>query len=92
MANHFSALKRARQTIKRTERNRDARSRLRHSIRDLRKIAATEPDKAASLLSATVSLLDKGVKKGVIKENTASRVKSRLAIRIAKGKQKPASS
>ncbi len=85
MANHFSALKRARQTKKRTERNRDVRSRLRHSIRDLRKLAASkEPEKAAAQLPATVSLIDKAVKKGIIKENTASRAKSRLAIRISR--------
>jgi small subunit ribosomal protein S20 len=84
MANHFSALKRARQTKKRTERNRSARARLRHSVRDLRTTIATDPAKAKDLLPATASTIDKAVKKGLIKENTASRFKSRLAIRLAK--------
>ena len=38
MANHFSALKRARQTVKRTATNRANTSRLRGSLRDLREI------------------------------------------------------
>ena len=82
MANHFSALKRARQTKKRTERNRSARARLRHTIRDLRTSIGKDPAAAKTEMPATVSLIDKAVKKGLIKENTASRFKSRLAIRL----------
>ena len=37
MANHFSALKRARQTTKRTEDNRSNTSRLRTALRKLRR-------------------------------------------------------
>lgn len=88
MANHFSALKRARQTKKRTERNRGARARLRHAIRDLRTTIAKDPEKAKSLLPSTVSVIDKAVKRGLVKENTASRFKSRLAIRLAKSTAK----
>ena len=40
MANHFSALKRARQTEKRTARNRANTSRLRSALRDLRESLA----------------------------------------------------
>jgi len=84
MANHFSALKRARQTEKRTARNRSNRSRLRTALRDLREAVATG-DKAAAeqTFRRTVSALDKGIQKGVIHENTASRYKSRLSARIA---------
>ena len=39
MANHFSALKRARQTTKRTEDNRSNTSRLRTALRKLREVA-----------------------------------------------------
>ena len=84
MANHFSALKRARQTRKRTEQNRGARARLRHAIRNLRTSITKDPEKAKSMLPATVSVIDKAVKRGLVKENTASRYKSRLAIRLAK--------
>lgn len=84
MANHYSALKRMRQSEKRNERNKAVRSRLRHGIRELRRaIAAGDTGRAQTALSQTVSLIDKTLKKGAIKENTASRFKSRLARRLA---------
>ena len=89
MANHFSALKRARQTKVRTERNKDVRTRLRNSIRTLRK-TLKDAEKAKLLLPGTVSLIDKAVKKGVIKENTASRFKSRLTRHVVKAATAPA--
>ena len=46
MANHFSALKRARQTDRRTARNRSNTSRLRSSLREMRE-ALAKGDKAA---------------------------------------------
>ena len=66
MANHFSALKRARQTETRTTRNRANTSRLRTALRSLRETLA-KGDKAAADLSfrQTVSALDKAVQKGV---------------------------
>jgi small subunit ribosomal protein S20 len=83
MANHFSALKRARQTETRTARNRASSSRLRGSLRDLRE-ALTKGDKKAAeqTFRKTVSALDKAIQKGVIHENTASRYKSRLSTRL----------
>jgi small subunit ribosomal protein S20 len=83
MANHFSALKRARQTDKRTARNRANTSRLRTSLRQLRESLA-KGDKAAAdqVFRQTVSALDKAVQKGVIHDNTASRYKSRLSARL----------
>jgi len=83
MANHFSALKRARQTEKRTARNRSNRSRLRSALRDLRE-ALAKGDKAAAetTFRSTVSALDKAIQKGVIHNNTASRYKSRLSARL----------
>jgi small subunit ribosomal protein S20 len=83
MANHFSALKRARQTKKRTTRNRANNSELRTSLRILRESLA-KGDKAAAeqVHRETVSSLDKAVRKGVLHENTASRYKSRLSARL----------
>jgi len=83
MANHFSALKRARQTEKRTVRNRANTSRLRSALRDLRESLA-KGDKAGAeqVFRQTVSALDKAVQKGVLHENTASRYKSRLGVRL----------
>jgi small subunit ribosomal protein S20 len=84
MANHFSALKRARQTERRTATNRINASRLRTVLRDMRE-ALAKGDKAAAeqIYRKTVSALDKAIQKGVLHENTASRYKSRLGARLA---------
>jgi small subunit ribosomal protein S20 len=83
MANHFSALKRARQTEKRTFRNRANTSRLRSTLRDLREsLAKGDHQSADQVFRQTVSALDKAVQKGVLHENTASRYKSRLSARL----------
>jgi small subunit ribosomal protein S20 len=84
MANHFSALKRARQTEKRTARNRANSSQLRTALRSLRE-SLEKGDKTAAgqTYRETVSALDKAIQKGVLHENTASRYKSRLAKRLS---------
>jgi len=84
MANHASALKRSRQTEKRTARNRANTSSLRTQLRDLRE-AIEKGDKTAAEQSyrKTVSALDKAIQKGTLHENTASRYKSRLGKRVA---------
>ena len=83
MANHFSAMKRARQTEKRTTRNRSNTSTMRSALRDLRE-ALEKGDKAATeqTYRQTVSALDKATQKGVLHSNTASRYKSRLSARL----------
>jgi len=83
MANHFSALKRARQTEKRTVRNRANASELRTALRSLRE-SLEKGDKANAIATyrLTVSALDKAIQKGVVHENTASRYKSRLSARL----------
>jgi small subunit ribosomal protein S20 len=83
MANHFSALKRARQTERRTARNRANASRLRGTLRELRE-TIEKGDKAAAerVYRTTVSVLDKAIQKGTLHENTASRYKSRLGVRV----------
>lgn len=83
MANHFSALKRARQTTKRTARNRANTSQLRTALRDMRE-SLEKGDKTAAgqTYRETVSALDKAIQKGVLHENTASRYKSRLSKRL----------
>ena len=83
MANHFSALKRARQTERRTARNRANTSRLRGTLRELREtIAKGDKQAAAQLYRTTVSVLDKAIQKGTLHNNTASRYKSRLSARV----------
>jgi small subunit ribosomal protein S20 len=83
MANHFSALKRARQTERRTARNRANASSLRTALRDFREILAKGDKEAATkAFPKTVSLLDKAIQKGTLHENTAARYKSRLNARL----------
>ncbi len=83
MANHFSALKRVRQDEKRTEYNRQNKSRLRHQIRAMRRALTSKDVKAATdLLPATFSLIDRSAKTGIIKKNTAARYKSNLHLKL----------
>lgn len=83
MANHASALKRVRQTERRTAVNRANKSRVRSSLRALRQAIQKGDAKAANLqYRETVCALDKSVQKGVIHANTASRYKSRLNTRL----------
>ena len=83
MANHFSALKRVRQTERRTEFNRRNGTRLRHQIRAMRRLlAAKDSDGALKALPETFSVIDRSTKLGVIKKNTAARYKSNLHLRI----------
>ncbi len=85
MANHFSALKRARQTEKRTAANRANTSQLRTALRKLRQtLQSGDGKQAQAVFASTVSMIDKAVKKGVIHKNTAGRYKSRLSARVAK--------
>src|SRR5262245_15241377 len=85
MANHYSALKRARQTTTRTAQNRANTSRLRTALRKFRAaLQAGDKAQAKTQFAETVSSIDKAVKKGVIHKNTAARYKSRLSARLAK--------
>jgi small subunit ribosomal protein S20 len=84
MANHFSAVKRVRQTEKRTARNRASASRLRSALRSMREsLEKGDKTAAAQTYRETVSALDKAIQKGVLHENTASRYKSRLSKRLS---------
>ena len=83
MANTYSALKRVRQTERRTEVNRRNKSRLRHTIRAMRRaIIAKDGKVALELLPKTFSIIDRSAKGGIIKKNTAARYKSKLNLRV----------
>jgi len=80
MANHKSALKRARQTVKRTERNRFYRTRIKNITRDVREaVEAGDATKASEALKVANKNLHAYVSKGILKKNTAARKVSRLA-------------
>lgn len=83
MANHYSALKRVRQTERRTETNRQNMSRLRTQIRALRRLFTSKDAAAAqAALPKTFSVIDRSAKLGLIKKNTAARYKSKLHLRV----------
>ena len=83
MPNIESARKRARQAIKRNQRNRAVKSTVlsdRKSLLDA--IEAGNKKEAQSLFAAYASEMDKSVKKGILKANNASRKKSRIQLRL----------
>ncbi|MGA2593164.1 MAG: 30S ribosomal protein S20 [Bryobacteraceae bacterium] len=83
MANHFSALKRVRQDERRTEFNRQSKTRLRHQIRAMRRAISSKDGKAAAeLLPETFSIIDRSAKTGIIKKNTAARYKANLHLQV----------
>ena len=83
MANHVSSLKRARQTVRKTDTNRANRSRVRTSLRTLREaLVKGDVQAAQTQFRETVSVLDKSVQTGILHGNTVSRYKSRLNARL----------
>lgn len=78
MANIRSAEKQRRQAEKATIRNRAGKSRLKSALKKARTAIASGNTDAA-VLSTGFSEIDKAAKRGLIKDNTADRYKSRLA-------------
>lgn len=83
MAHHKSAIKRIRQTERRTDVNRARVSRIRTFIKKV-ELAVQGGDAAAAkaALQAAQPEIMRGVTKGVLKLGTASRKVSRLAARV----------
>ena len=80
MATHKSAVKRARQALRRRARNRQVRSRLRSAVKEVREAVATgQPGGAVEPLRRAEGMLRKAASKGVIPKKRASRQVSRLA-------------
>ena len=85
MANHKSAIKEHRQSVQRRERNRQHRSKLRTEIKKFRKMLEQgEAEAAQGALRATLSLVDRSAKHGVIAPRAADRTKSRLTKALAR--------
>ena len=79
MANHKSSIKRIRQTIVRTERNRFYKTRLKNIVKDVRTaIDAGNKEEAATALKVANQQIHKFVSKGILKKKTAARKVSRL--------------
>jgi small subunit ribosomal protein S20 len=82
MPHHKSAAKRVVTNEKSRQRNIAATSRLRSAIKAVRSATTKKAGEAA--LTQTVAVLDRTASKGIIKRETASRHKSRLAKFVAK--------
>ena len=82
MPHHKSAAKRVVTNEKSRQRNIAATSRLRSAVKTVR--AATTKAEGEAALKKTVSVLDRTASKGIIKRETASRQKARLAKFVAK--------
>lgn len=76
-----TALKRMKQNKKSNQRNSSFKSRVRTAIRSFETaLSSKDKDKMQSALKSVYSLMDKGVKHGIYKENKAARTKSRMAM------------
>lgn len=83
MANHKSALKRARQNEVRRIRNKSYKTSTKKAIKEVRvAVADGSAEVARERLAKAVSTIQKTVSKGVIHKNQASRKISRLARQV----------
>ncbi|HAS89412.1 MAG TPA: 30S ribosomal protein S20 [Desulfovibrio sp.] len=85
MANHKSALKRHRQSVKRNLRNNMVRTRIKNVVKEVRAaVEANDTDLAATSLRRATSILDKAATKKVIHARTAARRIARLSAAVNK--------
>ena len=83
MANHKSALKRARQNQIRRIRNKSVKTRIKNIVKELTLALDGESKEAVpEKLNSAKSAIDKAAKKGVIHKNTAARKISRLSKQV----------
>ena len=83
MANTSSAKKAARKMIRKTEINKNRRTRLKSEVRAVEEaIASGDAGQAAAALKAAQPLLMRTAQKGIVSKKTASRKVSRLTKRV----------
>jgi small subunit ribosomal protein S20 len=83
LANHKSAIKRAKQSELRRVRNRSRRTRMKHAIKSLEEaLVSRNVEEAQSRLKDAISVIDRTASKGVIHKNHASRKISRLTQKV----------
>ncbi|WP_028578584.1 30S ribosomal protein S20 [Desulfomicrobium escambiense] len=81
MANHKSALKRHRQSLKARERNRMMKTRVKNAMKAVRTaIESQDQDAVTTALKAATTVLDKAASKKVVHWRTAARKISRLSL------------
>ena len=81
MANHKSSIKRIRQTVAKTLRNKYQHKTTRNAVRDLRN--SSDKKAAAAMLPKVSSMLDKLAKKNIIHKNKDANLKSSLTKHVA---------
>ncbi len=87
MPNTKSAAKAMRQSLRRRARNTQTKDKFKSAVKQVKKlVAANQKTEAAEAIKQAYAMLDKAAKKNVIKKNTASRKKSRLAKALGKMK------
>lgn len=83
MANHKSAIKRAKQSEARRLRNRMRKTRMKNVIKDVQEaISSNSTELVMERLRQAVSTIDRTAGKGVIHKNNAARKISRLTRRV----------
>jgi small subunit ribosomal protein S20 len=83
MPSHASAEKRVRQTARRTAVNKNRKSQVRSAVRKVEEaLASGDAAAAAAALKEAEPAIMRGVRKGVVHKNTASRKVSRLNARL----------
>ena len=85
MANHPSALKRAKQNKVRRTRNASIKSKIKTGVKQyLQALEASPQEAARPALTQAISLIDKAGGKGILHRRTASRKISRLTKKLNK--------
>jgi small subunit ribosomal protein S20 len=84
VATHVSARKRARQADKRRIRNRNLRSRVRSTVKEVRGVLDAGGENGVALVRQAESTIRRAASKGVLTKKQASRKVARLARRAHK--------
>ncbi|MBS1513519.1 MAG: 30S ribosomal protein S20 [Bacteroidetes bacterium] len=79
---HKSAQKRARQTVKRTDRNKKYKALIKGSVKRVQ--TAADKSAATEELKKTSAILDRAAVKGIIHKNKAANTKSKLTKHVNK--------
>jgi len=90
LANHKSALKRARQSETRRTRNRINKTKVKNAVKKVRVSLGEAPEGMAEALKLAMSALDRAVSKGTLHRRNASRRIARLSRQAAAAQQQAA--
>ena len=86
MANHKSAIKRARQSEDRRLRNQVRKTRVKNVVKKVRSVAGS-PEESPKALQEAMRVIDNAASKGTLHKKTASRKIARLSRLVFKSQQ-----